>query len=167
MHEIASMEGLDRLFPLSCVFVLSVDETGKPSGMVASWFMQTSHDPPQVALSVGKKRYTCELIQKNREFVIAIPNLEMRKYISVFGYTSGRSVDKFKESKISFTKGKYTKVPLLTEATFNYECKVANEIETGDHILFIGDVVSAWTNVNKKVLMSMGYVNNERTFEEF
>jgi flavin reductase (DIM6/NTAB) family NADH-FMN oxidoreductase RutF len=167
MKEITPVEGLDRLFPLSCVFVLSVDPTGKPSGMVASWFIQTSHNPPQVALSVGKKRYTCELIQKSREFVIAIPNKEMKKQVSVFGYTSGRLVDKFKQSKIKFTKGKYTKVPLLTEATFNYECKVVSEIETGDHILFIGDVVSAWTNEHKKVLLSMGYVNNERTFQEF
>jgi len=167
MKEISPQEALDRLFPLSCVFITSINKHGKPNGMVASWVMQTSFNPPYIAISVGKKRLTYQFIKESKEFVVAVPNKKLERAIMFFGTKSGRDLDKFTEAQVKTKKGKFVKSPLLTEATINYECKLWKEVDSGDHVIFIGKVVASYINEEKKVLMSMGKVDGKRIFEEF
>jgi len=94
--------------PYSCVFVISVDKTGKPSGMVAGWNTKCASNPPLFAVALSKKGYTHKLIHESKEFVIAVPNKKLEKAVEFFGTTHGNKVDKFKknwnknlESKIS------------------------------------------------------------------
>jgi flavin reductase (DIM6/NTAB) family NADH-FMN oxidoreductase RutF len=167
MKQTSPAEGLNKLFPLGCFYILSVDKKGKPSGMIASWVMQTSFNPPLIAVSVGKVRNTYKLISQSKEFVVAMPNKHLEKEINVFGSKSGKDIDKFKETGIKTSKAKFLKTPLLSEATFNHECKLIKKIDTGDHSIFVGEVVCSWINEGKKVLMSMGLINGKRSFKEF
>jgi flavin reductase (DIM6/NTAB) family NADH-FMN oxidoreductase RutF len=167
MHNIDPTEALNKFIPLPCVFVISADETGKPSGMMASWFTQTSFDPVLVAVSVGKQRYTHSLIKASREFVIAVPNKKLEKAVLLFGNTSGKDTDKFKESGVSTAKGECLDLPLLADATMNYECKLVDVFDTGDHSIFVGKVAAAWVNDGQKVLINMGKPDGKRLFEEF
>lgn len=167
MKMISSEEALDRFYPLSCVYVISTNKQGEPSGMVASWFIQTSFDPPLVAVSIGKSRLTYNLVKESKEFVIAVPNEKLKEVIRVFGRKSGRDVNKFKETNLKTKKAKFVKSPLLEDATFNYECELLKIVDTGDHSIFIGKVVASWINEKKKVLMNMGKVNGKRIFKEF
>jgi flavin reductase (DIM6/NTAB) family NADH-FMN oxidoreductase RutF len=132
MKIISPEEGLKCFLPLSCVFVISVDGQGKPSGMIASWVMQASFEPPLVAVSVGKTRHTYNLIKQSEEFVIAVPNKNLEEAVRFFGTRSGRDVDKFGETKLKTRKGKLAKSPLLVEATINFECKLWQEVDSGD-----------------------------------
>ena len=167
MKPISPTKALDKLHPLQCVFVVSVDEKGKPNGMTASWFFQTSFEPPMVAVAIGKDRFTYSLIKDSKEFVIAIPNKKLIKTALIFGHTSGKDTDKFEKSGVKTAKAKCIRSPLIAEATLNYECKVVNMIDTGDHSIFIGEVVASWINENEKVLMNMGRTDGKRLFEEF
>lgn len=47
---------------------------------------------------------------------------------------------------------------LLTDAVANFECKLVSELETGDHLLFVGEVVAAHMNEDRAVgrLYSLG-----------
>jgi flavin reductase (DIM6/NTAB) family NADH-FMN oxidoreductase RutF len=167
MKETIPSEALNALYPINCVFVLSVDANGKPSGMIASWVTQTSFHPPLISVAIGKTRNTYTLVKQSREFVIAIANKALEPAVKIFGTKSGRNVDKFAETKIQYTNSKYLKTPILTDATFNFECKVINEVETGDHVLFIGEVVAAWRNEEKKVMLNMGHYAHGWVFTEF
>ena len=167
MQEIAPKDALNRLSPLPCCFIISVSKNGKPSGMIASWVMQTSFEPPLLTVSVGKSRHTFNLIKSSKEFVVAAPNKKMEKALMIFGSKSGRDTDKFKEAKLKTAKAKLIKSPILIDATLNYECKLVKSLETGDHVIFVGKVVAAHINAGKKVLMSMGRVNGKRVFQEF
>jgi len=167
MKDIAPAEAFSRCKPEPCVFVISVDENGRPSGMVAGWCMRCSGEPPMLAVALSKKGHTRTLIRQSKEFVVAVPNRGLEKPLLFFGSTSGRSVDKFRETGIMTAKARLVRPPLLKGATINFECKLDREIDTGDHTLFIGRVVASHVNEEKKVLMNMGKRGNERLFEEF
>lgn len=167
MKEISIKEVFDKLKPESCVFVVSIDKDGKPSGMIAGWNMKCSYNPPLFAVSLSKHGYTHKLIQQSREFVIAVPNKNLQKELEFFGSTCGDKIDKFQKSGIKTSRAKFVKSPLIKEATINFECKLENEVDSGDHIIFIGKILASYINKNKKILMNMGKLKGKRIFKEF
>jgi flavin reductase (DIM6/NTAB) family NADH-FMN oxidoreductase RutF len=50
-------------------------------------------------------------------------------------------VDKFQETGFKPVHAKEVKPPIIDGVTVAYECRVANEVETGDHTLYIANVV--------------------------
>ena len=168
MKLISTTIALKSLKPERVVFVLSYDrKNNRPSGMVCGWSTICSSDPSMMAVALWKKGYTHKLVQNTKEFVVAIPNKEMESIIHVFGENHGDKVDKFKLSKVKTSEAKFVKVPLLSDATMNFECKLEKEVDSGDHILFVGRVVASWINENKKVLINMGKKGGERVFQEY
>lgn len=167
MKKVEAWEAFKVLKPERCVFVISIDKHGKPSGMIAGWQMKCSRDPALIAVSLQKKGYTHKLIKQSKEFVVAVPNKKMEDDVMFFGSTHGDKVDKFKETGIKTMKAGKIKSPLLKEATINLECKLYKEVDAGDHIIFIGEVVMAHINPKKKVLLNMGWANDKRVFKEF
>lgn len=167
MEPSTPKEAFAKLKPESCVFVISIDENGKPSGMVAGWHMKCSMEPPLFAVSLQKKGHTHKLIRESKEFVIAVPNEELEKEVIFFGSTHGDEVDKFKESGIETEEPKYLDTPLIKKATINFECSLEKEVDSGDHIIFIGRILAAYINKDKKVLFNMMKIENNRIFKEF
>jgi len=168
MKLVATSKALEKYKPENVVFVLSFDrENNRPSGMVAGWNTICSFDPYMIAVAIWKGGYTHKLIRDTKEFVVAIPNKSLEKAIEVFGEQHGDKIDKFKISKVACTKAKFVKVPLLSEATINFECKLEKEVDCADHILFIGKIIASHINENKKVLLYMGERRGKRVFQEF
>ena len=167
MKKISAKEAFTKLKPESCVFVISVDRKGKPSGMIAGWNMKCSTKPPLFAVALWKKGHTHKLIRQSKEFVVAVPNKELIKAIEFFGSRHGDKVDKFKKTKIETSKAQHLKSPLLKDATINLECKLRKEVDSGDHIIFIGEVLASYINEDKKVLLNLGKTDGKREFKEF
>ncbi len=167
MKKVSIRKAFDKFKPESCVFVISIDKEGKPSGMIAGWNMRCSSNPPLFAVSLSKKRYTYKLIQESKEFVIAVPNKKLEKQVVFFGSTHGDQIDKFKETKIEIQSSKLIKSPLIKNATINFECKLEKEIDSGDHVIFIGKILNSYINEDKKVLLNMRKVGGKREFQEF
>lgn len=166
MKEVSIKDSFDKFKPESCVFVISIDIEGKPSGMVAGWNMKCSFDPPLFAVSLQKEGHTHKLIQESKEFVIAVPNKDLLKELEFFGSTHGDEVDKFKETKIETEKAKFVKSPLIKNATINFECALEKEVDSGDHIIFVGKILTSYVNRDKKVLFNMKKVKGKRIFQE-
>ena len=167
MKEVSIIDSFDKFKPESCVFVISTDKQGKPSGMIAGWNMKCSIDPPLFAVSLSKKGYTHTLIRESKEFVIAVPNEGLLKELEYFGSTHGNAVDKFKETRVETEKSKFVKSPLLKRATINFECTLEKEVDSGDHIIFIGKILTSYMNRDKKVLLNMKKAGGDRIFLEF
>ena len=167
MEKVTTKESFDRFKPESCVFVISVDENSRPSGMIAGWNMKCSMEPPLFAVSLSKGGYTHKLIRKSREFVIAVPNKELEESLELFGSTHGNEIDKFAVSKIETAKAEFVRSPLIKKATINFECELVNEVDSGDHVIFIGKILASYVKKDKKVLLNMKKVDNKRIFEEF
>ena len=168
LKETDIQETLSAFKPENFVFLISIDKNQKPSGMIVAWKTRISNKPPLYAISLSKKGHTHKLIRESKEFVIAVPNKALEKELLFFGSKHGNEVDKFKETNLETIPSKHLKTPLIKEATICYECKLVNEVDAGDHFLFIGEVVAAHHNKDKKVLLCMGKdEEGNRIFEEF
>ncbi len=134
------------LHPRNTVLVTCAGSNGKPNIITLAWSMPVSRDPPIVAISIAPKRYSHKLIEETKEFVINIPTISILRQTFYCGKTSGRDVDKFKESGLTPAPAKKVKVPIIRECVAHLECKLLNQFEIGDHTLFVGEVIAAYAN---------------------
>ena len=123
------------------VYVVGVAHKGKVNALTCAWAMRVSHRPPLVAVSVGKTRFSHDLIAEAGSFsvnVLAQDQLELARH---FGLKSGRDVNKF--TNIPYKTAK-TGAPILEEVAAWLDCKLVGSCPAGDHTIFVGEVVDAW-----------------------
>ncbi len=126
---------------------------GKRSICPLGWKMNTSASPPMMAISVAPSRFTHSLIVKSGEFVLAWPGEDLAETTLFCGTCSGRYVDKIKEAKLSVVQGEYVKAPLIQECIANLECRLTGQLTTGDHTIFVGEIMAVWVNEKPKRLL--------------
>jgi flavin reductase (DIM6/NTAB) family NADH-FMN oxidoreductase RutF/rubredoxin len=122
------------------LYVVSSVADNKLNGYISNSVFQVTAEPARFAVACSKNNFTAEMIRKSNVFSISILRKETRaEIIGAFGYRSGKDFDKF--SAFNYSIGS-TGAPVLLEDTIAwFECRVSQTIDTGTHILFIGDVV--------------------------
>ncbi|MFN4133519.1 MAG: flavin reductase family protein [Candidatus Hadarchaeales archaeon] len=131
------------LYPRQVILVSCFDRSsGKPNVLPVAWATPLSADPFLVGILLTKNRYSYGLIEKSGEFAINIPTMELLEKIKKCGSTSGSSINKFKEFGLTQVHASKIHTPLVKECIAHLECKLVKMVETGDHILFIGEVVA-------------------------
>jgi len=136
------------LHPRPVIVVTSICPNGRGNAMACSWFTPISEEPPIVSIAVAKENYTCECIRYCKEFAINILPANLYEKIWFIGSRSGRSVDKLGLIGLKTVKGKKVSVPIIEESLGIIESKVINEIEAGESILFLGEVVAVYAKEN-------------------
>lgn len=107
-------------------------------GLTASWVMQVSKQPPMVAVSLHRGSISAKSIANSRVFAVNILSLDSRELAERFI----TPIDRFDAPpQPKLTRG-ILRLPLLTEAIGHLECEVRQELELGDHHLFVGEVIS-------------------------
>jgi flavin reductase (DIM6/NTAB) family NADH-FMN oxidoreductase RutF len=134
------------LHPMHTVLVSCIGTTGKPNVITLAWAMPTSINPPLVAISIAPKRYSHTLIEKTKEFVVNIPTMDILNETLFCGRTSGRAHDKFKETGLTPFPSRKVKPPIIEECVAHLECKLHSQLITGDHTIFVGEIVEAYAN---------------------
>ncbi|MBC8383747.1 MAG: flavin reductase family protein [Candidatus Cloacimonetes bacterium] len=137
--------------PSRLALAVSRPKDGPANIITLGWFMRTSIKPPMFAISVGSTRYSHEILSANRNFVLAIPSVNMAEQTMQCGLQSGRDVDKIKEFNIKTNRGKLTQIPILAEAVANFECKTITQVRSGDHTIFVGEVKYSWQNDDEDI----------------
>lgn len=144
--------------PERVVLAVSVDAKGLADIIALGWKMRTSGIPPMYAISIGHSRYSHKLISESKEFVLSIPGEDLSEQVLYVGTVSGRKVDKFKETGLTPVPSKIVRPPLIQECIVNHECNVVGQLNTGDHTIFVGEVLVSWLADEKKQnLSSIGY----------
>lgn len=115
-------------------------EVIKDDIITLAWHMPTSFDPDLYAISVGKTRYSYKLINKSKVFCVNFIPYELKDQALFCGRHRGEHTDKFK----MLGKDECEKIdcPRIKEALAYLECEVINEIETGDHVIFVSQVLN-------------------------
>ena len=122
------------------VWIVTVRNGEIINGMTAAWATQVSFKPSLVAVSIAPPRYTHGLIKESGYFCLNLLSEDQKKLADLFGFKSGRKVNKFKGLDImNALKGS----PVLKDAVAYVECEVKDVVTAGDHDLFIGEVVDA------------------------
>jgi flavin reductase (DIM6/NTAB) family NADH-FMN oxidoreductase RutF len=134
------------IHPMHTALITCVGKTGKPNIITLAWVMPTSINPPLVAISVRPERHSYCLIEETKEFVINIPTMEILKETLFCGRNSGKDHDKFKETRLTKSRSKKVKPPIIKECVAHLECKLHSQFKTGDHTIFVGEIIEAYAN---------------------
>lgn len=158
MTEINWMKAIEFASPHPYVLVTTVDRGGAPNIIGISWWTIVSWSPQMMLISVGHGKKTSENLEQVKEFVVNFPSEGQAKGAWICGTKTGAKIDKFKETGFKPLPAKIVKPPLIEGAVLAYECKVTSEVTTGDHRLYIADVVAIHgTEGAPRHLMSMRY----------
>ena len=158
MREVPVSEAIAAQRPEWIGLIVSRRSDGYVNMMPAGWVMRTSGTPPMFATAIAHDRYTNELIRQAGEFVIAFPSEGMGEAIWFCGSRSGRDIDKVAKVGLKLSPAKRVKTPLLANAYINLECQLAAITETGDHTIFVGEVVAAHLGDAAGPLVNFGTV---------
>jgi flavin reductase (DIM6/NTAB) family NADH-FMN oxidoreductase RutF len=129
-------------YPMPVVLV-GANVKGKANFLAAAWFMAAGITPPKVAIALNKTHYTNQGIKDNKTFSVCIPSEDMMKATDYCGIVSGLKVDKSGVFDVFY--GKLKTAPMIAECPVNLECSLDKVIDNGSHEMFIGDVVSTFT----------------------
>lgn len=139
--EMAVREGLRHL-PIRPVYLASAEHNGKRNIISIGMFAYFSGKPTIVGIGIAPSRYSYDLIRKSGEFVVNIVDENLIEAVRICGEQSGRDVDKFQLAKLTPEKGAKLNAPLIGESPVSIECKVVKEVEMGDHVWFMGEVLA-------------------------
>lgn len=124
------------------VYIVSSAYEGKYSGQIANTVFQVSSEPPTFAVCINRQNLTHDFVVSSQSLAVSVlsENVPMTT-IGLFGFKSGRNVDKFE--KANYKIG-VTGAPVVLDYTVAYfEMKITNAIDCGTHTLFVGEVIDS------------------------
>ena len=82
----------------------------------------------------------------------------MASEAQLFGTKSGRELDKLAAAGCRTEPATTIDGVLLADAVANFECRLVSELQTGDHVIFVGQVLAAHMHQDPTVrrLYSLG-----------
>lgn len=131
------------LFKLSYgMYIVSSKKENRFNGQVANTVFQVTAEPIVVGVSINKENLTHEFIENSGLLSISVLSEDTpMTFIGLFGFKSGRNVDKFDGTKY---KMGVLGVPVVLEYSLAYlEARVIRKMDLGSHTLFIAEVVEA------------------------
>ena len=143
------------------VALLSVKYENIENIATMAWVSPVSFDPPLVMVAVSPKRYSHELVEKAGEFALLVLGEDQKELSTLAGTKTGRREQKWELEPFKLLRKapRIISAPLLKECRAAYECKLVNQLSTGDHTLFIGEIVAAEIHeeVNPLILFNREY----------
>lgn len=133
------------------VYVVSTLCQGRSTGCIVNSAMQVTQDT--IALSINHENFTNECIKKSGKFAISILGVDTDdNIIPVFGFQSGREVDKFKGVEVKEING----LDVIADSTGYIVCELINQMETETHTIFLGKIIDGDT-LKEQIPMSYAY----------
>lgn len=126
------------------LYIVSSRDGDRYNGQIVNTVIQVTSEPARVAVIINKQNLTHEFIVKSGMFGVSVlDETTPMTFIGLFGFKSGRDIDKF--AKIGFKLG-VTGCPLVTEHALSVlEARLIDQIDLGTHTIFIGDTVNSET----------------------
>lgn len=134
------------LFPKVLVSVrapvkaLGIDEIRDNLGVI-DWHMPVSIHPMKYSISVKNDHAIKDMISKAGNFVVNFMDVKQENIVLSCEEHNGLFVDVFEKTGINKAGSDYIESPRIKEAKAVLECEVEQELESGDHTIFIGRVV--------------------------
>lgn len=134
------------VYPAPDLIVGTYDKNDRPNAMAVAWGGVCSSEPPCIAISVRKNRYSYHAIEFRKAFTVNIPSERFFREADLFGMISGEDCDKFSVTSLTPVKGAFVDAPLIDEFPISMECELIKTVEIGSHIQFIGQVMACWVD---------------------
>jgi len=119
------------------IYVVGVAACGRKNAFTAAWVMQSSFKPPMLALSINPLHSSFALLKAGGGFTVNVLKSGQRDLAVHFGTPMvGNKLD-----SISWREAGRG-APILDAAMAWFECELAGESPSGDHVLVLGQVVN-------------------------
>ena len=141
---------IDVFFPVPAALIVGGTMEEADVATIA-WIGMLSSTPPIIGVSFDRRRYTLELIRKTREFTVNIPSADHYKETDFCGLISGRDINKFIQAGLSPIAASTINTPIIKECPFNLECMVVQELQLGDYLLIMGEIVETHIDEDKVI----------------
>jgi flavin reductase (DIM6/NTAB) family NADH-FMN oxidoreductase RutF len=122
------------------VYIVTMGIEKYTNALTASWVTQVSFEPPLVAVSIYKERYSKELAEGMKVFTVNILGQDQRNLALRFTKPAKVGEDKFAGLTV---ETKATGAPILGEALAYLDCEIVETLPVGDHVLFVGEIKDA------------------------
>jgi flavin reductase (DIM6/NTAB) family NADH-FMN oxidoreductase RutF len=122
------------------LYVVTCRDGESTGAFTANWLSQASFDPPLVMVSVEKDAHSLPIIRSSEQFSVNVLETGQRRLAGHFGKKTARVGDKLAEIDHYQTEGG---LPILNEATGYVVCKVTGEMDAGDSVIVLGQVIEA------------------------
>lgn len=123
------------------VTVISVKDGEEVHAMTANAFSSVSLEPPIILVCIDNRANSLNLIKKAGVFGV---NFLKDEQINISKFFAKQKVDAEPSFSFDITENG---APLLNDSLANLDCKVIQEVEAGDHTVFLGEVLGL--NINE------------------
>ena len=97
--------------------------------------------PPSIAVSIRKSRWTYNAILERKSFTINIPSRKLAAQSDFAGMHSGRDTDKFTALNLTPVPAEHVDAPGIAECPVIVELTLSHTLELGSHTQFIGEIM--------------------------
>lgn len=111
-----------------------------------SWWTYLSNQPPMLAVSLSQHSFSRDCIKQNREFTLSVVDQSLTQAALQCGKYSGRTVDKVKKFQVEMTQSMLVKPGFVSKSRVSFECRVIQDMQTGDHTLFVAEILQIHTD---------------------
>jgi len=150
---LAGQKAFSEFYPGSIALITAVDSEGRADICTVGVWDLVNGKPPMYGIPLCNKdidtrffkRYTLICIEETGEFVINIPDVNLR---TAWGRCAGVTLrkdinaDKFAIAGITRAEPAVVKVPLIAECPINIECRVVDKLSLPCHDWIVGEAVA-------------------------
>ncbi len=146
VEQVARFKEAMGNYPTGVTVVTALDENNKPMGMTVNSFASVSLEPLLILWSIDKRSHSYQSFLNAEKFSVNILGADQSELCTLF---SSKVEDRFsqcdwKESDLN--------LPVLTNSLSVLQCKTVQQVEAGDHMILIGEVLKI-QNENKEPLL--------------
>lgn len=137
-------------FASGVTVVTTRDNENRQHGITVSAFCSVSLEPPLILVCIDKEAGSHHAFEQSRAFVVNILR-EDQQYLS--DRFASQLPDKF--DGVKYRLG-LEHLPVLEDALVNLECRLVNAHDSGDHTIYIGEIVASTVRNGKPLVYFHG-----------
>ena len=139
--------------PYGFYIVGTLDPDGNANGLTVNWALQTSFEPPLIAVVIEREGKSHDMIGGSKVFshnFLDRSQEDLARRLAQHVEPEGDTL-----AGARFVPGPETGAPVFEDCFAHLECRVASRTEAGDHTLFVGEVVGAGLKRRAEILTDL------------
>ena len=143
--------------------VYSISSSGNEFGNmnIITYASAVSMTPKRFICAVYKNTKTLENVRLNRTFVLQILSDNQYALVRLLGKQSGKKINKIEKLSKRNLLSEWKGFKILNYALAVMEMNIINEIDGGDHVCFLCDVVS-YKNLNEGKELTLNILSEKK-----
>lgn len=156
MNIVETEEAIKKRHPEGVALIVCQDISGKVNITPIGWFTLCNSKPRCFAICLYNKHYSHKAILETSEYVLCLPSYSQKEDVLYCGSVHGWDTDKLKNCKFKTISSQKVKPPIIKDSIACFECKVIKTCDTGDHTIFIGEIVASYISDKKDKTYNLG-----------